>query len=307
MKKHKRARRKRGGTRAANQRAWERVAGTRRRLDDTSGFIQEKVLETARALVEQVHEEWSVRTTGMLPGDTEQGWVDYWEKQVQCYEGVIQDVLRGRDISSVGRRERPLRPRRGQHDDPLVDRVLMATCTLLKKEVYWLRVNQAAERFRSVVRRAVEEACGKPGLGQSPGVALQFFTIPPAPPDIPPPPDDGLSEIELADIAELYRMAIWWMMADHSHQTAVCGTRFYLECPDGWYSAEVYTPEVGDEAAIEAAKRRLRGEGDLEVRVIDEGDPDEPVFMVLFFRQKPVDPQTHPLGLRFAERSPGTE
>ena len=72
------------------------------------------------------------------------------------------------------------------------------------------------------------------------------------------------------------------MMADHYPEG--CTIHFYLECPEGWFSAEVYGSE--EEAEQEAEKRRLRGEGDFEIREISEGD-DMVVFTVLFSKQGP--------------------
>ena len=72
------------------------------------------------------------------------------------------------------------------------------------------------------------------------------------------------------------------MMADHYPED--CSIHFYLECPDGWFSAEVYADE--EEAEQEAERRRQAGEGDFEIREISDGD-DWVVFVVLFSRQRP--------------------
>ena len=71
-------------------------------------------------------------------------------------------------------------------------------------------------------------------------------------------------------------------MADHYPEG--CSIHFYLECPDGWFSAEVYADE--EEAEEEAERRRQVGEGDFEIREISDGD-DWVVFAVLLSRQRP--------------------
>ncbi len=305
MKKYKRAGRWRH---PANQQDHKRGEGQRHPRGDSSQSTGATELEVAQTLAKYYRERWTEQALGMVPGDMarEGEWVDYWEKEAQWYEELIGGLTQRREyFPAAGVLARWQLSHRVRRDEAFVDQVLTATCALLKDEVYWLRVNQAAERFRSVVRWALEEACVKPRLGQ-PGETLRFFKLPPDAHDLPPPPEGGLSEIELARIAELYRTETWWMMTDRLHQAVACQTHFYLECADGWYSAEAY-PEVGEEAAIEAVKRRLRGEGDLEVRVIDEGDPEWPVFMVLFCRHKPVEPATQPPGTRFAVLSPVQE
>ena len=54
----------------------------------------------------------------------------------------------------------------------------------------------------------------------------------------------------------------------------------YLECPDGWYSAEVYGWE--EPAEQEAQRRKASSEGTFEVHYIQEGE-----FAVLFTKQPP--------------------
>jgi hypothetical protein len=307
MKRHKRVKRKRGG--AAEQRGRNPGGSQRQPRGGADGFTEERVQEAALALVEYYQEQWAALARGLAPGDmaAEEEWVDYWEKEARWYEELIEGLAHGRaSLPATGEGAHLLRKRGGQWSEAFAARVRPSTCALLQEQVYWLRVTQAAERFRPVVRRALYQACLKQSGGPAgEGEALAFFTIPPDT-QPPPPEDDPAADKRALGAAEAYRMAIWWMTADHRDQFAACRTHFYLECFDGYYSAEVY-PEVGEEAAIEAARRRLRGEGDFEVRVIfDDPDPNWPVFMVLYCRHRPVDPATQPppAGPRFAELSP---
>ncbi len=131
-----------------------------------------------------------------------------------------------------------------------------------------------AQRLRIAVREEVSSLCARDTFQ-----AHDFIKLPPALPEGEIP---DLSERERAEITEMYYRSIWWMMADHYPEG--CTIHFYLECPEGWFSAEVYGGE--EEAEQEAEKRRLRGEGDFEIREISEGD-DMVVFIVLFSKQRP--------------------
>ena len=143
-----------------------------------------------------------------------------------------------------------------------------------RKELYFTRIEKDAERLRMVIREEVASLCTQSGFQ-----GHDFICLPP-----PLPQDDvpDLTEEERAAIPEIYCRRIWWMMADDYPQD--CRIHFYLQCPEGWFSAEVYTDE--EEAEQEAQRRKQRGEGAFEIREITEGD-DWVVFTVLFSRQQP--------------------
>ena len=143
-----------------------------------------------------------------------------------------------------------------------------------RKELYFARIEKDAEQLRMVIRDEVVSLCAQSGFN-----GHDFICLPP-----PLPQDDvpDLSEEERAAIPEIYCRRIWWMMADDYAQD--CRIHFYLQCPEGWFSAEVYTDE--EEAEQEAQRRKQIGEGVFEIREIKEGD-DWVVFTVLFSRQQP--------------------
>ena len=83
---------------------------------------------------------------------------------------------------------------------------------------------------------------------------------------------------KLHRVTMTYCIEIWFMMADTYPDDSP--VHLYLECPDGWYSAEVYERE--EQAEQEAQRRKGSGEGTFEVRYFEEGD-----FVVLFTKQQP--------------------
>ena len=143
-----------------------------------------------------------------------------------------------------------------------------------RKELYFTHIEKDAEQLRMVIREEVASLCT-----QSCFQGHDFIYLPP-----PLPRDDvpDLSEEERAAIPEIYCRRIWWMMADDYPED--CSIHFYLQCPEGWFSAEVYTDE--EEAEREAQRRKQRGEGVFEIREITEGG-DWVVFTVLFSSQRP--------------------
>ncbi len=152
----------------------------------------------------------------------------------------------------------------------LITRVRDTFC----KELYFTRIEKDAEQLRMVIREEVASLCTQSGFQ-----GHDFICLPP-----PLPQDNApdLSEEERAAIPEIYCRRIWWMMADDYPQD--CRIHFYLQCPEGWFSAEVYTDE--EEAEQEAQRRKQRGEGAFEIREITEGG-DWVVFTVLFSSQRP--------------------
>ena len=143
-----------------------------------------------------------------------------------------------------------------------------------RKELYFTRIEKDAEQLRMVIREEVTSLCGQSGFQ-----GHDYIKLPP-----PLPQDDvpDLSEEERAAILEIYCRRIWWMMADDYPQD--CRIHFYLQCPEGWFSAEVYTDD--EEALREAEQRKQRGEGRFEIRDIYEGG-DWIVYRVLFSKQRP--------------------
>jgi hypothetical protein len=143
-----------------------------------------------------------------------------------------------------------------------------------RKELYFARIEKDAEHLRIAIREEVASLCA-----QSSFQGHDFIQIPP-----PLPQDDvpDLSEEERSGIPEIYCRRIWWMMADDYPQD--CRIHFYLQCPEGWFSAEVYTDD--EEALREAEQRKQRGEGTFEIRDIYEGG-DWIVYRVLFSKQRP--------------------
>ena len=158
--------------------------------------------------------------------------------------------------------------------DRYMERFITSLRDKFRKALYFARIERDAERLRMAIREEVLSLCAQSALH-----AHDFIKLPPQLPqdDVP-----ELSEEERAEIPDIYCRRIWWMMADDYHED--CATHFYLECPEGWFSAEIYGNE--EDAEQEAQKRRQRGEGDFEILEITEGD-EWVVFTVLFSKQRP--------------------
>jgi hypothetical protein len=155
-----------------------------------------------------------------------------------------------------------------------LDQFLASLRDKFRKALFSARIERDALRLRMAVREEVDSLCSQAAFQ-----AHDFIKLPPAFLD---GETSNLSESERAEVTDLLCRSVWWMMADHYPEG--CTTHFYLECPEGWFSAEVYGDE--EEAKQEAEQRRLRGEGDFEIREINEGE-GWVVFTVLFSKQRP--------------------
>ncbi len=209
--------------------------------------------------------------------ENDEDWLAYLERSVDRLEQRLSllGAISPEDVHESWKR---LQEKSPEYEALPGERYLEQFVTSLgdkfRKALFFARIEKDAQRLRMAVREEVFSLCAQ-GTFQ----AHDFIRLPPALPEGEAP---DLSERERAEITEMYCRSIWWMMADH--YPASCTTHFYLECPEGWFSAEVYGDE--EEAEQEAEKRRQTGEGDFEIREISEGD-DWVVFTVLYSKQRP--------------------
>ena len=141
---------------------------------------------------------------------------------------------------------------------------------ICKQELYDARIGLDAQKLRMALREEVCVLCS-----QVTSQTTRFIPIPPRVQTEDLPKDN---EKKLYDVTMDYCTEIWFMMADTYPED--CPVHLYLECPGGWFSAEVYESE--DEAEQEAKRRQQSGEGMFEVQYFEECDS-----VVLFTKQQP--------------------
>lgn len=218
-----------------------------------------------------------LRSDEVLDWENDEDWSEYLERSVERLEQRLSifNAISSKDIYESLKQ---LQEENTEYGALRIERYLEQFLTSLRhkfrKALFFARLERDAQRLRMAVREEVSSLCAQ-GTFQ----AHDFIKLPPALPEGEIP---DLSERERAEITEMFCQSIWWMMADDCPEG--CSTHFYLECPEGWFSAEVYGSE--EEAEQEAEIRRRRGEGDFEIREITEGD-DWVVFSVLFSIRRP--------------------
>ena len=241
--------------------------------------LEKQVGIIAKAIVDATVDAF---TKDMFPGDVpywedEELWLEYLSRRLE----ILEQHLRSFKAISVEEilenwqevlKENP--ECQGLRIESFTQQLITRVHDTFRKELYFTRIEKDAEQLRMVIREEVASLCTQSGF-QGP----DFICLPsPLPQDNVP----DLSTEERAAIPEIYCRRIWWMMADDYPED--CKIHFYLQCPEGWFSAEVYTDE--EAAEQEAQRRKQRGEGVFEIREIKEGD-DWVMFTVLFSSQRP--------------------
>jgi hypothetical protein len=209
--------------------------------------------------------------------ENEENWLEYLGRRVERLEHRFS-ALKAITLEDTHESAKLFQEEHPEYRVFPIERYLERFMTSLRdnfrKALYFARIERDAERLRMAIREEVLSLCAQSTLH-----AYDFIKLPPQLPqdDVP-----ELSEEERAEIPDIFSRRIWWMMADDYPED--CATHFYLECPEGWFSAEIYGNE--EDAEQEAQKRRQRGEGDFEILDITEGD-EWVVFVVLFTKQRP--------------------
>jgi hypothetical protein len=152
------------------------------------------------------------------------------------------------------------------------EQLVRATRYEYHKELYDMFVGLEAHKLRMALRDEVHALSDQFDVQ-----GHRFVTIPDRLDELVGEDKLDLDEKAISDTSLAYCTDIWFMMADIYPP---CPTHFYLECMEGWFSADVYGTE--EEADQEAERRKEHGEGDFEVRYIEECD-----LAVLFTKSKP--------------------
>jgi len=218
-----------------------------------------------------------VQSDALVDWENDEDWLEHLKRSVERLEqrlGAL-DAISPEDLHESWKLIQGESPVYGAFPvERYLDHFLTSLRDRFRKSLFDARIERDAQQLRMAVREEVASLCA-----QGTFRVHDFIKIPPAFPEGEIP---DLSERERAEITDMYCRSIWWMMADHYPEG--CSTHFFLECPEGWFSAEVYGDE--EEAKQEAEKRRQAAEGDFEIREISDGD-DWVVFAVLFSKQRP--------------------
>ncbi len=199
--------------------------------------------------------------------ENDNDWLAYFEQQVQQLEELQEEMqaIPDKEIHrSLLRRGIEGKRRRD------VEQLMSAIRRICKQELDDARIGLDAQKLRMALREEVRALCS-----QVPSQTTRFIPIPPRVQTEDLPKDN---EKKLYDLTMAYCTEIWFMMADTYPED--CLVHLYLECPGGWFSAEVYESE--DEAEQEAKRRQQSGEGMFEVQYFEECDS-----VVLFTKQQP--------------------
>jgi hypothetical protein len=273
MKQHKKVGRRKASTSAKPRRLAVRNRSSVPFIHEDE--IMNRIEVIAKTLVNASDD--NVMPDGVVNWENDEDWLEYLERGIERIEqrfSVINAITR-EDIQEIAKHLQEEYPEYGAFPvERYLERFITSLRSKFRKALYFARIERDADRLRIAVREEVYSLCT-----QGPIQAHDFIKLPPQLPEDNVP---ELSEKERAEIPEIYCRKIWWMMADDYPEN--CTTHFYLECPEGWFSAEVYASQ--EEAELEAESRRRRGEGDLAIREITEGD-DWVVFTVLFSKQRP--------------------
>ena len=172
--------------------------------------------------------------------------VDYWENEKDCLEYLERRVewiehrfsalkaITLEDIHESSMQFHEEHPEYGVFPiERYLERFITSLCDKFRKALYSARIERDAELLRMAIREEVLSLCAKSILH-----AYDFIKLPPQLPEDDVP---DLSEEERAEIPDIFCRRIWWMMADDYPED--CATHFYLECPEGWFSAEIYGNE----------------------------------------------------------------
>ncbi len=277
MKQHKKAAKRKASKRARSRGRPAYKYSSQATINEDE--LMNQVEKIVKALVNASHDDFMAD----LPSDeledweNDEDWLEHLQRSVERLEQRLSvlDAISSEDLHDSWILLQEERPEYGAFP---VERYLEQFVTSLRekfrKALFFARIERDALRLRIAIREEVSSLCAQSTLQ-----AHDFIKLPPALPEGEVP---DLSERERAEITDMYCRSIWWMMADHYPEGST--THFYLECLEGWFSAEVYGDE--EEAEQEAEKRRQTGEGEFEIREISDGD-DWVVFTVLFSKQRP--------------------
>jgi hypothetical protein len=237
----------------------------------------------AKALIDASNDELmaDLQSDEELDWENDGDWLKHLERSVERLEHKFSvfNAISIEDIHEGWKRFQEENPEYEAFPEALpvehfIEQFVSTIRNKFQKALFFARIERDAELLRMTIREEVYS------LGVQNTVQVHDFIK--LPPLLPQEDMPELSEKERAEITEIYCRKIWWMMADDYPEDST--THFYLECPEGWFSAEVYSSE--EEAEQEVEKRRQKGEGDFEIREITEGD-DWVVFTVLFSKRRP--------------------
>jgi hypothetical protein len=241
--------------------------------------MMNQIERIVNALVDASHGDFmaDVQSDEFQDWENDEDWLEHLKRSVERLEQRL-DVLDAISPEDLHDSWKQLQKESPEHEafpvERYLDQFLISLRDKFRKALFFARIERDAQRLRMAVREEVSSLCA-----QDTFQAHDFIKLPPALPEGEIP---DLSERERAEVPDMYCRSIWWMMADHYPEG--CTTHFYLECPEGWFSAEVYGDE--EEAGQEAEQRKQTGEGDFEIREISDGD-DWVVFTVLFSKERP--------------------
>ena len=278
MKQHKKAARRKVSKRARDRKRPANTYPSQPTVNEEDELMNQ-VENIVKALVNASHSDFvaDVQFDELEDWENDEDWLEHLKRSVERLEqrlGAL-DAISSEDLHDSWKRLQEESPTYGDFPvERYLDQFLTSLRDRFRKSLYYARIERDAQQLRMAVRDEVSSLCTQDTFR-----AHDFIKTPPAFPEGEIP---DLSERERAEITDMYCRSIWWMMADHYPEG--CTTHFYLECPEGWFSAEVYGD--GEEAEQEAEQRRQTGEGDFEIREISDGD-DWVVFTVLFSKQRP--------------------
>ena len=241
--------------------------------------VMNQVENIVKALVDASHGELiaDAQSDESQDWENDEGWLAHLKRSVEQLEQRLAalDAISPQNLHDSWKRLNEESPVYGDFPvERYLDQFLFSLRNKFRKALFPARIKRDAQQLRMMVREEVASLCAQ-GRFQ----AHDFIKIPPALSEDEIP---KLSEGERAEIIDTFCRSIWWMMADHYPEG--CTVHFYLECPEGWFSAEVYKDE--EEAGREAEQRRLKGEGDFVIREISDGD-NWVVFTVLYSKERP--------------------
>ncbi len=198
--------------------------------------------------------------------EEDEEWVAYFEQRIQELE-ALQEAMQ--DLSDEEIHQMLIEQGVEGDRQRLVEQVMAAVRRMCTQELEGLPLALDAQKLRIALRDEVRTLCSQ-------GSPITRC--------IPIPPHTCRETLPSDDVQKLDRVTmtyctdIWFMMADTYPDDSP--VHLYLECPDGWYSAEVYERE--EQAEQEAQRRKCSGEGTFEVRYFEKSDS-----VVLFTKHQP--------------------
>jgi hypothetical protein len=278
MKQHKKTAKRKASKRARARGRPAHRYSSRSTINEDE--MMNQVERIVKALVDASHGDFvaNIQSDEFEDWENDEDWLGHLKRSVERLEqrlGAL-DAISPEDLHDSWKRLQEESPAYGDFPvEHYLDQFLTSIRDRFRKSLFYARIERDSQQLRMAVREEVVALCA-----QSTFRVQDFIKLPPT---LSEGDVSDLSEKERAEITDMYCRSIWWMMADDYPEG--CTTHFYLECPEGWFSAEVYGGE--EEAEQEAEKRRQRGEGDFEIREISDGD-DWVVFTVLFSTQRPI-------------------